>query len=368
MVARPTLFDPVRIAGLNLRNRTVMSPMTRRFSPGGQPTADVTAYYRRRAEGGVGAIITEGVAIDHPVAVDHPDIPHFHGDALPAWATVAREVQAAGAAFIPQLWHMGGHRSLTADPPNPQLPAVSPSGLYEPGVQFGAPASENEIADIILAYARGARAARDIGADAVEIHGAHGYLIDQFLWSGVNLRDDRYGGSPSGRLSFAVEVVRACRAATGPDFPILFRFSQWKQVDYSARLFPSPDALEAFLGPLAEAGVDIFDCSTRRFWEPEFAGSTLNLAGWTRQLSGRPVMTVGSVGLDADVVATLREGADVIAASSLDRIEAMLARGEVDLVGVGRALLADPQWVDKVRRADTASLIGFTRAALATLT
>jgi 2,4-dienoyl-CoA reductase-like NADH-dependent reductase (Old Yellow Enzyme family) len=136
--------------------------------------------------------------------------------------------------------------------------------------------------------------------DGVEIHGAHGYLIDQFFWEGSNRRDDEYGGDLAGRSRFAIELIQAVRAAVGPDFPIIFRFSQWKQQDYTARLVQTPQALAAFLQPLSEAGVDIFHCSTRRFWEPEFDGSELNLAGWTRQLTGKPTITVGSVGLDGE--------------------------------------------------------------------
>lgn len=362
-----TLFSPIELPGLKLRNRTVMAPMTRRFSPGGVPTPEVASYYVRRAQAGVGAIITEGLAIDHPVSVDHEAIPLIYGDALPMWTAIARDVKAAGAAFIPQLWHIGGHRSLTTTPPWPELASVSPSGIYQPGATFGEPATDSEIADIIAAYARSAKASQAIGADAIEVHAAHGYLIDQFLWAATNQRTDRYGGDVARRMQFALEVMRACRSAVGPGFPIFFRFSQFKQVDYKARLFQTPDDLAAFLGPLTDAGVDVFDCSQRRFWEPEFEGSDLNLAGWTKKLSGKPVMTVGSVGLDGDVVASLRQGLEVAGAASLDRLEVMLERGDFDLVGVGRALLADPEWVAKVQSADTSGLTGFTRAALQSL-
>jgi 2,4-dienoyl-CoA reductase-like NADH-dependent reductase (Old Yellow Enzyme family) len=367
-VAQPTLFDPVRIAGLELRNRVVMAPMTRRFSPNGQPTPDVRAYYRRRAEGGVGAVITEGVAIDHPAALEYGDVPNFYGDALPLWAEIASDVQAAGAAFIPQLWHVGAARALSEAPPNPEAPVLSPSGTYLPGEKVGNPATENEIADVVAAYARTARAAKDIGADGIDIHGAHGFLIDQFLWAGTNERSDQYGGDFDRRLRLAVEVVRACRAATGPDFPIFFRFSQFKQVDYEIQLFPTPNELEAFVGPMADAGVDVFDCSQRRFWEPEFDGSDLNLAGWTKKLSGRLAMTVGSVGLDVDAAVSLGDGSAVARAVSLDRLDAMLARGDFDLVAVGRAILADPDWVEKVRSGKAAAeFAAFTRSQLSTL-
>src|SRR5690606_31751349 len=137
---------------------------------------------------------------------------------------------------------------------------------------------------VVAAFAQAAADARALGFDAVEVHGAHGYLIDQFFWEGTNRRDDAYGGSIANRTRFAAEIIAAIRARVGADLPIILRFSQWKLQDYHARLVNSPTELEQFLTPLAEAGVDLFHCSTRRFWEPEFAGSDLTLAGWTRKL------------------------------------------------------------------------------------
>jgi len=250
---------------------------------------------------------------------------------------VIEQVHAAGAAFVPQFWHVGGYRATVAAPPNADQPSVAPSGVYRPGETFGPPMTQAQIDRAIDAYASAARTAFLMGCDGVAIHGAHGYLIDQFFWSMTNLRDDRYGGSTASRSRFAREVIQECRARTAPTFPIFFRFSQWKLQDYTARPLPSPHDLAAFLEPLVEAGVDIFDCSTRRFWIPEFEGSDLNLAGWTRRLSGKASMTVGSVGLDNDVVSSMRGGATAVAAvAGLDRLEAMLERDDFDLVGVGR--------------------------------
>ena len=219
---------------------------------------------------------------------------------------------------------------------------------------------------MIDGYARSAANAVRLGCDGIELHGAHGYLLDQFFWSGTNHRTDRWGGDLVGRTRFAVEVIRACRRATHPDFPIVFRFSQWKIPAYDARLAVTPGELAQFLAPLADAGVDIFHCSTRRFWQPEFEGSPLNLAGWTKKLTGRPTITVGSVGLDNDFIAGLlqRERAGYGRPGGL--IE-MLERGDVDLVAVGRALLVDPEWASKLHDGRLDTLIPFTPEALATL-
>src|SRR5690554_6997155 len=101
--------------------------------------------------------------------------------------------------------------------------------------------THEDIQDVVRAFAQAAKDAKAIGCDAVELHGAHGYLIDQFFWEGTNQRDDEYGGSMENRGRFAVEIIRAVREAVGPDFPIIFRFSQWKQQDYTARLAPTPE-------------------------------------------------------------------------------------------------------------------------------
>ena len=228
--------------------------------------------------------------------------------------------------------------------------------------------SHRDIEDVIRAFAEAGRNARLLGFDGLEIHGAHGYLIDQFFWAGTNLRDDEYGGSLENRTRFAADIVRAVRSEVGEDFAIVLRFSQWKQQDYSARLAQSPEELERFLTPLVDAGVDIFHCSTRRFWVPEFEDSPLNLAGWTRKLTGKPTMSVGSVGLDDDFIgdAGMGMGGD----ANIRGIEDLLARmaaDEFDLIAIGRALLQDPLWLKKVGEGRLDELRPFTKAALATL-
>ncbi|MGN7760263.1 NADH:flavin oxidoreductase [Paenibacillus sp. 22594] len=358
------LFAPFQAGSLSLANRIVMAPMTRVYSPNGVPGEEVAAYYRRRAEGGVGLIITEGTAINHPSAVSHQNIPNFHGEAsLKGWAKVVEEVHAAGGKIVPQLWHVGMARSIGQLPNVDALP-VGPSGLDLAGEQITEPMTKQEIDGIVAAFARAAADAKAAGFDGIELHGAHGYLIDQFFWEKTNKRTDEYGGDLEARTTFAVEIIDACRRAVGPDFPIILRFSQWKSGDYSAKLAQTPEELARFLTPLSNAGVDIFHCSTRRFWLPEFEGSELNLAGWTKKITGKPTITVGSVGLNSEFVTAVTEKSEE---DNIERLLEKLEKSEFDLVAVGRALISDPAWPAKVQSGRTDEIIAFTSEATKTL-
>lgn len=359
------LFRPANLGHLTLKNRIAMAPMTRTFSPGNVPNDLVVDYYRRRAEGGVGLIITEGTIINHSAANGYPNVPAFYGEqALAGWKKVVDAVHAAGGKIAPQLWHVGAIRRPGINPGG-DTPGHSPSGMAKPGKVTGHAMTQQDIDDVVAAFAQAAADAKEIGFDAIELHGAHGYLIDQFFWDGTNQRDDAYGGDLAARSRFALEIIRAVRSAVGPDYPIIFRYSQWKQQDYGARLCETPDALQAFLTPLADAGVDIFHCSTRRFWEPEFEGSDLNLAGWTRKLTGKPTITVGSVGLNADFLP--EDGtADFNAAepASIDNLVERAERDEFDLVAVGRALIANPDWANQVAAGKLADLAAYEKDML----
>ncbi|MFF8727951.1 NADH:flavin oxidoreductase [Streptomyces sp. NPDC015171] len=360
------LSRPIALNGLTVPNRIVMAPMTRMFSPGGVPGEDVRSYYARRAAAGVGLIVTEGTYVGHESAGESDSVPRFHGEEqLAGWAKVAEDVHAAGGTIVPQLWHIGMVREQ-GKPPFPDAPAVGPSGLAAAGAEpTGKAMTQQDLDEVIGAFAEAAAAAERIGFDGVELHGAHGYLLDQFLWAGTNRRTDAYGGDPVARTKFAAEIVAAVRAAVSPEFPVIFRYSQWKQQDYTARLAETPEELEAILTPLAAAGVDVFHASTRRYWHPEFDGSDLNLAGWTKKLTGKQVISVGSVGLDGDFINAFQgKGSEVKGIDNLlDRLEA----DEFDLVAVGRALLQDPEWAAKVLADRLGELRPYDTSAVKTL-
>ncbi|MGZ0041339.1 NADH:flavin oxidoreductase [Paenibacillus ottowii] len=341
-----SLFKPFEMGSLKLPNRIMMAPMTRNSSPNGVPGENVAAYYRRRAENGVGLIVTEGTFIDHRDAVsDQENVPHLYGEnALNAWSKVVDEVHEAGGKIFSQIWHMGSRGNVND---------------Y----------SRQDISELVKAFAQAAANAKKVGFDGIEIMAAHGFLIDQFFWDKTNTRNDEYGGDIVNRTRFAGEVIAACRRVVGSDFPIALRISQWKYNFYTAKLVETPEQLKLFLTPLVDAGVDIFHASTRRFWEPAFEGSELNLSGWIKKLSGKPTITVGSVGLEgADFVEFFATGEH--ANGKVTTISALIERlegGEFDLIAVGRALLADPEWVIKIRDGRTDELLPFTRETIDTL-
>lgn len=368
MMSSNSLFSPFALKSLQLKNRIVMAPMTRSFSPNGIPGPDVAAYYRRRAEGQVGLILSEGTVIERPASSNDPNIPHFYGEqALAGWQHVIEEVHAADGKMGPQLWHMG----VMQDHPSgwkPSEPFEGPSGLVTPGAPKGKTMTENDLADTITAFGRAAAATKRLGFDCLELHGAHGYLIDQFFWEGLNQRTDTYGGKTlPERSRLAVELVQEVRRQVGEDFVISLRLSQWKQQDYAAKLAHTPQEMEAWLMPLADAGVDIFHCSQRRFWEPEFEqeNSDLNFAGWVKKLTNKTTITVGSVGLSGEFLAGF--AGEASEPHSLDELLRRLDRQDFDLVAVGRQLIVDPDWIEKIQQGRTQELKGYSRDALRTL-
>lgn len=356
------LFNPLSIKNVTLKNRIVMAPMTRSFSVNGVPGEDVAEYYKRRAQGEVGLIITEGTVIDRPGSSNDTDVPHFYGEeALNGWKAVVDAVHKEEGKIIPQLWHMGIVSKLKKE--NSPFEFEGPSGLIMPDVKGGHTMTEEDIQDTIRAFAEAALNAKKLGFDGVELHGAHGYLIDQFFWEGMNKRKDQWGGNTiKERNQFAIAIIKAVREAVGEDFLVGIRLSQWKQQDYGAKIAKNPEEMREWLLPLSEAGIDLFHCSQRRFWEPEFEGSNLNFAGWANKITGKPSISVGSVGLSGEFTGAFKgEGSSP---ESIDELLKRMNNNEFDLVAVGRALLADPEWLVKIKAEKIDELKGFTKESL----
>ena len=345
------LFTPFRLNKCLLPNRFVMPSMQRGWCENGAPLARLAAYYCRRIRGGVGLIITESLAVDHSSSTQSSVFGRLNRETLGEWSRCAESVKMAGGRILFQLWHEGAVRVVGGAGPLAAFPTLSPSGLVCKARTNGRAATTHELAEIKQAFVYSAELAKLAGADGVEVHAAHGYLLDQFLWSVTNQRTDGYGGDNlEHRLRLPAEIVASIRKACGPDFIISFRFSQWKEADYDAKIVESSSELGQLLSILGRAGVDVFHASTRRFWKPEWPGEELNLAGWSKLLSGLPTITVGSVGLNVDVMETFG-GKDSESKVEVGLRELMLRfnRQEFDLISIGRSIIGDPDWVNKVR-------------------
>jgi 2,4-dienoyl-CoA reductase-like NADH-dependent reductase (Old Yellow Enzyme family) len=371
------LFEPIRVRRMTIPNRTVMAPMGRMFAKDHVPSPDAPAYYRRRVTGGVGLVITEATGIDHPLSADHGGTPHMHGEAaLQAWRGVVQDVHQAGGLIVPQLFHQGMlHGGGT---PDQAVESLRPSGtIGTPGSTSFAPhyierasvptqpMTEEQIADVIAGFGRSARNAVALGFDGIALHGAHGYLIDGFLWGESNRRTDRWGGDIAQRATFAAEVVKEVRSVMPQGMPLIFRFSQHKSSNYDARTTRDPRELEAMLGPIIDAGVDILDTSIRRFWQPAYEGSPLNLAGWAKKLTGLPVIAVGSVGLGSTASETFMKAGEETVEDNIGLLMERFNSGEFDLIAIGRSLIGDPDYVNKLRQGQPP--VRFSRDQLSSL-
>ncbi len=327
----PKLQEPARLGGLFLKNRTVMPAMgTGYSSPEGEVTDRLLAYLERRARGGVGLIVTEVLAV-HPAGRGFPSELGIHDDRfIPGLARLAAAVQGAGAVVAAQLHHAG--RETFPQVIGEQPVAPSAIGSRALGVQ----PRELEVAEIeqlVQSYAAAARRAREAGFDAVEVHGAHGYLVHQFISPYSNLREDEYGGDALGRIRFAREIVRAIKNEAGRDFPVLFRLSSSELVNGGYDL----DYLLPLLPLLAEEGVDAFHVSCGVYDSP-----------------GNPTCPGmhHPEGLNVERAAAIRAAVEVpiiVAGKMHDPAlaERVLAAGQADLVAFGRQHLADPDFLAK---------------------
>lgn len=339
---------PLAIRQHSLKNRLCVAPMTQqKADPDGTPNAAMRLRYEAWARGQFALIFSEGTLTDYPHAGDNPQLP---GVALPqhrdAWVPITEAVHAHRCAFLMQLWHQG---------PRANTP-IGPSDTTSQGRRIHG-LTTTEIHRQVEHFARSASAAIQAGCDGVEIHGAHGYLIDAFLSPHTNLRSDAYGGDPARRARFAIEVTQAVRHAIGPEPLLSFRFSQWKVDDDSPIKFPSPNELQFLTAALKQAGADLLHVSTRHANEPAFHGSPRTLAGWTRHLSGLPTVCVGSIGLTGNH----KDHASVIdPAPALQLINA----GQADLCAIGRAALANPDWPRHVLAGQWQNLLPYTRTPL----
>jgi len=378
------LFETVHIGGLALANRVVMAPMTRSFcGDAGVPGADVARYYAARAAAGTGLIFTEATVVDMGPARGYRGVPGLCDDAQEAaWRVVVDAVHAAGGRIMVQLWHCGrlSHPRATggAQPVAPS--AVAASGPYidvaDPSTFDGhlsyvepRPMTQADIDVVTGEFANAAGRAQRVGFDGVLFHGASGYLIQQFFNADSNRRDDAYNGDTAARARFACDIVRAARSKTGAGFPLLMGLSQFSVSDYGWVTWPTPAELAVTIGCLKAAGVDGFHVAAHRIEMPGFPAEAdpagHGLAWHVRRASGLPVSAAGGVTYSTTIGESLM-GADSQIADPAQAAR-LLASGDADLIAVGRAMVANPDWAAKVRAGRWQELAPFRREVLATL-
>ncbi|WP_258128532.1 NADH:flavin oxidoreductase [Achromobacter anxifer] len=352
--AHAGLFTPLRLdRGLNLANRLAVAPMTRvSATADGRATPQMADYYAAYAAGGFGLVITEGIYTDKAHAQGYLFQPGLADDAQrDAWRAVVDRVHAQGGRIIAQLMHAGAlsqgnpHCGTTKGPS-----AVQPKGqqmaFYRGDGPYRMPEamSDEDIAGAIDGFAQAARRAREAGFDGVEIHGANGYLLDQFLTSHTNLREDRYGGSLDNRLRLTVEVIQAVRQSTGQRFVVGVRSSQGKVNDFTHKWEGgAADAAQIF-GTLGAQPIDYLHTTEFEAWRPAFGEQGPSLAALARQHVPVPVLANGS----------LHDSAQA---------DGMMARSEADFVSLGRGALTHSDWPARLRAGET--LEAFDRGLLA---
>ncbi|MEV5072768.1 12-oxophytodienoate reductase [Microbacterium sp. LMI12-1-1.1] len=362
------LFTPVSINGKTVKNRFAL-PAMQRASFRFRPTDRMVELLRNAAEGGAGLIIAEGSSPDHPAAYWQQIFSVIGQDTIEDWRRVVDVVLSVdNVVFLMQLWHPGSLRLVTPamQNPYPHYPTLSPSGLVRDGLHNGIAMTEQHLEETKQAYVQGALTAQQLGAHGVELHACHGYLLDQFLWHETNKRTDEYGGSTlAERAAYPAEIVEAIREATGPDFIISFRFSQWKEIDYNARIAERPDDLKPFLERMERAGVDLFNVSTRRFDAPAWPelDEHRSLAAWVKSMANVPVLAIGSVGLSTDWARDLFDNQEphLQIEHDLYRVRRGLEEDDFDLIAAGRAQVANPQLVNLIREGAFTELQSFNK-------
>lgn len=331
----PLLFSAFRLKGLSLRNRIVMPAMaTNLAESSGEPSERMIAYYAARARGGAGLIIVENANVSYPEGANGATQLRIDSDRfIPGLATLVEQIHAFGAKAAIQINHAGASTRLEI---TNGIQPVGPSAV--PASKTASPPrelSEGEIEVIAAKFGEAARRAKRAGFDAVEIHGAHSYLIAQFMSPLTNRRTDRFGGSLENRLRFPLMVVERVRAAVGPDFPVIFRISGDEFVEGGRDLDESIEICKI----LVRNGVDALHVS---------AGNGYSL---DKQIDPMPA----EEGWRVYLAARIKENVDVpvIAVGTIrhpEVAESILQKGSADLVAIGRGLIADPEWPVKAYR------------------
>lgn len=328
------LFSPFKIKNFTLKNRIGVAPMTRMSSPGhGIPRQDVLDFLVRRARNGAALVTTEAIVTDYESAQGYPGQARLTTQRqLDAWKPVVEAIRREGSVSVMQMFHCG---RIAWPEVNPAGRTIAPSPLaprsLNPLTKAPYPVpdamSRFDIEHVIRGFAETARGAVEAGFDGIEVHGAHGYLVSQFLSSYSNQRTDAYGGSVENRTRFALDVIRAVRDVVPEDRLLLFRISNWGIADTDVSLFSGKEEYQEIVGRLCREPIDALSVSTYSYKQEAF-GSGKNMAQLTREVTGLPLLICGQIH---------------------DRRSADDALRDADVVLSAKSILLNPDWVEDLR-------------------
>lgn len=334
----PRIVTPFDMGSLKLKNRIALAPMTRvSASESGNATPAMARYYERFARGGFGLVITEGIYTDRQYAQGYVNQPGItDSEQALAWRAVVEAIHRHESAAIAQIMHAGALSQANRFVEQSAGPsAIRPKGeqmkFYHGEGVYRVPQAmtDEDIADAIEGFALAAKRAVEIaGFDGVEIHGANGYLLDQFMTDYSNQRADRWGGDVRQRLSLTLEVIAAVKKVVGHS-AVGVRISQGKVNDFQHKWAGGEHDAQTIFGSLADAGVDFIHVTEHQAWKPAFIGNEVSLVTLARHYApGVVLIANGGVQDSASVEQTLQAGADIVA--------------------VGKAALANPDFVQRL--------------------
>ncbi|PLR87202.1 NADH:flavin oxidoreductase [Bacillus sp. V33-4] len=333
------LFAGLDIAGLKLENRIALAPMTRvSATEDGFVTERMIKYYTKFARGGFSLLITEGVYPDELYSQGYLYQPGIvNEDQTKSWRNVVESVHKQGSKIICQLMHAGALSQGNIHKAN----SIGPSAIKPKGSQLSFYRGEGEfplskemssadIEDVKNGFVNAAKHAKEAGFDGVEVHGANGYILDQFLTDYTNKRDDNYGGSTENRVRLSVEVLQEIRKAVGGDYPVGIRISQAKVNDSDHKWAGKEKDAEVIFSHLARAGADFIHITEPKAFEPAFAGSSTTLPELAKKYGKVPVIANGAL-------------------HDPEKAEELITEGYADVISLGKGALANQDWPSKVR-------------------
>ncbi|WP_300434034.1 NADH:flavin oxidoreductase [Christiangramia sp.] len=337
----PVLFSEININSLTLKNRIALAPMTRTSAEdSGVPSDRMLSYYKRYAKGGFSLLISEGTYPDEMYSQGYLNQPGIaNGEHITGWRRITDAVHKEGAKMFCQLMHAGAlsQGNIYAEKtiaPSTITPKGEQLGFYGGEGEYPTPEemSKKEIQQVKEGFVQAAVNAREAGFDGVEIHGANGYLLDQFLTDYTNNRRDEYGGSTENRVRLLVEVCQAVREKIGKDFAVGIRISQAKVNDYTHKWAGGEKDAEIIFSQLNSSGIDFLHVTEYHADAPAFDDNGPSLASLARNWTNVPVFANGNL-------------------NSPDLAEQVVSKNEIDVVAIGKAALANKEWALKARDA-----------------